>query len=86
MHSAVVGSVGVGGTQPFAFFVDKFNPTNLELTLLRWGEPPFYSQGTPKFGGFPQIWRNCKFQNWGIPPNLEKWLFFILVFGREEGF
>ena len=30
------------------------------------------SQGTPKFGGFTQIWRNCTFQNWGIPPNLEK--------------
>ena len=44
------------------------------------------SQGTPKIGGFPQIWRNRKFQNWGIPPNLEKWLFFNLVFGREGVF
>ena len=42
------------------------------------------SQGTPKFRGFPQIWRNCKFQNWGIPPNLEKWPFFNLVFGTER--
>ena len=42
------------------------------------------SQGTPKFRGLSQIQRNCKFYNWGITPNLEKWPFFNLVFGTER--
>jgi hypothetical protein len=31
------------------------------------------SQGTPGYGGIPQIWGNLKNQIWGNPPDMGIW-------------